>query len=698
MAGNSRNVNVEVSISGEQKYKQAISELNSANKTLGAELNRLSEEYRGNEESMEFLTQKGEALQSMLDHQREKVQQLQEAVKLSAQLHGEASDKTQKLAQQLASAETSVIRLERAIGDNNKAMQQQAYSTTEFDEQLKLLTSDLKVVDSQIAAGQDTIEGLREKDEILNEILSEQGEKLQTLSKALEEMKASGTASEDEVRELTIQVNDATVAYNNTSAAIDKNSEALQKNLADLGREQQGLVSIGDALDGMTQKFGISLPSAAKDALNGMGSFSTGTVAALGAAAAGVTALYEGIKKLYELTVDYAAKADEILTKSAQTGLSTEFIQAYEYAEQLVDVDLETFIASMRKLTDQMDAARDGNEALAEAFQSLGVEITDTTDGSLRPADQVLLEVIDALSQMENETERNALASDLLGKSYQNLNPLIVSGTEDLKGYMEAAQENYVLSQEELEILGKLDDAVVSNRNEWEGLKQHLATQFAPAATEALENFTKLVSNAGKALYDSQIIEGIGEVFEFLSNMMSPLTDLLSVVDGTEERLRPVYTILHSIAGLIAWITDAAQAAIGVLETLTIFGAKDGIQRYSTAMGYGASSGNYSNLQKWQGMGDTSGNWYNSETGMWEGNYGHNAGGTDRWRGGLTWVGESGPELVNLPQGSQILSAQESRNAAAGDVFYITIDAKNVKEFNDIVELAKTAQMRRRMR
>ena len=83
--------------------------------------------------------------------------------------------------------------------------------------------------------------------------------------------------------------------------------------------------------------------------------------------------------------------------------------------------------------TDQMDAARDGNEALAEAFQSLGVEITDTTDGSLRPADQVLLEVIDALSQMENETERNALASDLLGKSYQNLNPLIVSGTEDLK-------------------------------------------------------------------------------------------------------------------------------------------------------------------------------------------------------------------------------------------------------------------------
>lgn len=34
---------------------------------------------------------------------------------------------------------------------------------------------------------------------------------------------------------------------------------------------------------------------------------------------------------------------------------------------------------------------------------------------------------------------------------------------------------------------------------------------------------------------------------------------------------------------------------------------------------------------------------------------GHNAMGTDNWRGGLTWVGERGPELVNLPRGSQVI-------------------------------------------
>lgn len=32
-----------------------------------------------------------------------------------------------------------------------------------------------------------------------------------------------------------------------------------------------------------------------------------------------------------------------------------------------------------------------------------------------------------------------------------------------------------------------------------------------------------------------------------------------------------------------------------------------------------------------------------------------NAKGTDNWRGGLTWVGEEGPEIVNLPKGSQVI-------------------------------------------
>lgn len=43
-----------------------------------------------------------------------------------------------------------------------------------------------------------------------------------------------------------------------------------------------------------------------------------------------------------------------------------------------------------------------------------------------------------------------------------------------------------------------------------------------------------------------------------------------------------------------------------------------------------------------------------------EGSIGGNAQGTNNWRGGWTWVGEKGPELLNLPKGSQVISNRES--------------------------------------
>lgn len=113
-----------------------------------------------------------------------------------------------------------------------------------------------------------------------------------------------------------------------------------------------------------------------------------------------------------------------------------------------------------------------------------------------------------------------------------------------------------------------------------------------------------------------------------------------------------------------------------------------------SSLGFGYSSGNPNNQQKMRMIHEGTWDQYSSYYGI-----GHNAVGTDHWRGGLTWVGENGPELVNLPRGTQILNAEESKRSA-GDTFNIsvTIDAKNVKEFNDIVEMARTARVRMRMR
>ena len=93
---------------------------------------------------------------------------------------------------------------------------------------------------------------------------------------------------------------------------------------------------------------------------------------------------------------------------------------------------------------------------------------------------------------------------------------------------------------------------------------------------------------------------------------------------------------------------------------------------------------------------------------------GRNANGTDYWRGGLTWVGERGPELIQLPQATRIFSTEESAGISSrmaamqmmsttygGDTFVfhpgaIVIDPKNVREFNDVVRMAQDARQSQR--
>ncbi len=48
-------------------------------------------------------------------------------------------------------------------------------------------------------------------------------------------------------------------------------------------------------------------------------------------------------------------------------------------------------------------------------------------------------------------------------------------------------------------------------------------------------------------------------------------------------------------------------------------------------------------------------------------NIGRNAQGTDYWRGGLTWVGEKGPELIELPRGSKVFSNEKSMEMVNGN-------------------------------
>lgn len=61
--------------------------------------------------------------------------------------------------------------------------------------------------------------------------------------------------------------------------------------------------------------------------------------------------------------------------------------------------------------------------------------------------------------------------------------------------------------------------------------------------------------------------------------------------------------------------------------------------------------------------------------------------GTNNYPGGWGWMNELGPELVKLPKGSQIIPHKESKEMLGGDTFHVTIDARNIKDFTDVVRV-----------
>ena len=574
-----RTVKARVELDGEKEYKQALSELNSGNKTLASEMRKLKSEYQGNSDSVEFLTKKGELLERQLLQQKDKVETLRKAVKAAADEYGESDERTQKWVQQLNNAEAA-----------------------EFD----------------------------------------------------------------------------------LTHAIEKNDKALKG-------EDAEMLSLGDTVEQLAKKLGIQIPEGAKKALNGIQGFSAGTVAKMAVAAASVAAVVKVVKELGDLTLQVASEVDNYLSQSAITNVSTDLLQAWDYAAPLIDTDAETIKGAMNKITKAMGDARDGSETAMEKFSELGVSITDA-DGNLRNSVDVFYDVVDALGEIDNATERDAAAMELMGKSAQDLNPLINAGSEALKGYAEEAEAvGYILSKDQVKALGDVDDAYQKLQLTIDGVKKQIAADFAPAAQKAMELFSDAVQKAGEFLERSGLIKNLASILSSAMSLVETVGQMISNLPGLGTALDGINIVLKATATIMATIADAANLVAGVLT-----GNWDQVK---TALGKNVANGQLSNLKRLEFSGSEYAGWvYDERVGAWVSN-GYNASGNDNWRGGLTWVGESGPELVALPAGSQILNAQDSENIG-GNVYIeqVVIDASSINELNDIVELFRDARVRQRMR
>ena len=540
----------------------------------------------------------------------------------------------------------------------------------------RTLASEMRKLQAEYKGNTESTEYLTKAGELLERQLLQQQDKVQKLREAVAYAAQEYGEASETTQKYMQQLNNAEAAEFELQHAIEENTEALNG-------ENETMLGLGDTVEELADKLGIRIPRGAKDALNGMEGLSAGTVAAMAAAAAAIAAVVKVVMDLGKLTLDVASQVDDYITTSAITGVPTEMLQAWDYAAPLIDTDAETIKGAMTKITKAMGDAAGGSTEAQEKFSALGVSIVDETTGNLRSAEEVFYDVVDALGQMDAGAQRDAIAMELMGKSAQELNPLINAGSKALKQYgAEAEAAGYILDEYQIARLGAVDDAYQKLQLTIEANRKQLAADFAPAAQSAMELFSDVVRKAGEMLERSGLITNLASIIQSLIDILRTGGEILTGLPGFNTALDALRVTLGAVAQFVAVIADAADLIKSIL-TLDFTGAKN-------ALGFGYGSGNANNYQRTRMQQDGTWDQYAEF-------YGYNAGGTENWRGGLTWVGEAGPELVSLPQGSQIMSSQESQQLG-GDTFYITIDAASVKEFNDIVEMARSARVRNRMR
>ena len=380
---------------------------------------------------------------------------------------------------------------------------------------------------------------LKQKMELLKQSTSKSKKDVEDLKKALEEMEKSGIdRTSAEYRELEREIAIAEAKQKSFNKEIRK----LEASTSTLGQASQKMADFGNA----TTKAGESLRG-------------------LSMVAGAVDLALAG------LTVGASKTADDLNTMSKVTGISTTELQKYKYSADLLDVSVETIAKSQTKMKKSMLSAQQGSSTMADAFAKLGVSIEDS-NGNLRNQDEVFADSIKALGEMANETERDALAMQIFGKSATELNPLIEDNGETFQRVADIFASNglEVVDQETIDNANRFQDALdtikATGMVTLSTIGMQLAGYLAPAMEKVAEVLGKVMGWLSQL--DPQVLTIIG----IIAGVIAVLSPLLIVVGKIAFAISSIMTLMSTIGPVLAGLSGPIGIVIAIIGALIAVG------------------------------------------------------------------------------------------------------------------------------
>ena len=266
-----------------------------------------------------------------------------------------------------------------------------------------------------------------------------------------------------------------------------------------------------------------SLKTAIKQSIGAIGAWIKGLIAFAGA----ITGVVFSVSKL----------GDSIDKGSQRMNMSAEQYQKWAYAMELSGSSIEELREGYNQMSGQISQAVNGTKESQKAFQRLGVNLKDTK-GNLRSTGDIFEDVVVSLQNMDNATERTALAYKLFGESVSKLNPLLNNNANLLREVVRT--QNALGSQMSDNLVAesaKFQDAIATLGQAWQGFKNLLGETFLPI---------------------------IQKVVVWITVAIAKITILLRVLfgikkDKSSETMNKATNSVSSYAGAVSKATDAVK-------------------------------------------------------------------------------------------------------------------------------------------
>lgn len=496
-----------------------------------------------------------------------------------------------------------------------------------------VLTSELKELDAKFTHCGKGAEYFSEKGRILDGQLDNQNAKVVLLREALEKAESQYGKNSTVAREWAIELNNAEAGQWKLLTAIEKNSEELAKYSN----------NVSDAVDKTKD-----LSDNASDAV--------------------------------DKTNDLGSKASTVSTELTDYGKTAEHAAS----------NLDDFATSANKAQKETMSLGD---SLSPVLSKFGIDLPESIQNSLNGLDGFSVEVVEKLTAAAG----TVMAVYEAGKAVVDLTVEAARHADDVLKRSEATNIDVetIQSMDYASLFGKFDEY-----------------------TKIMEDFAGAVqtANAGGSEMKS-IFSELGVSFESTDGKLRPLRDVFAdVIKAFEdypesERKAEIANALFgenyenlmsgNNSALQRWIEkmqeagregitmgeDSIKSLSDTNEKIVAMGAKwDAFKEHlavvvapAVSAVLGGMTAGIDELGKWLDaatekwrafwnwvdehtieLNDSVGYYVDSYNPAFAGAPGNNAAGTDYWRGGLTWIGESGPELVELPRGAKVYSNQES--------------------------------------